>query len=505
MYDIYIRVSRLGERAEDEATEVYEEKCRSWAANHGIIVDEVEKDTDISGTVAVADRKLERLVQKVEAGESEGIITPFLDRFGRDTIEGALAYRRIKLAEGRLVCVEDGTDSDRPGDQLNFNIRMALAEDYLNRTRANYQSAVDRKIAKGAHIYKVPFGYRKDDDDRLVVDEAQAKLVREVFERRAAGDDLGRRTRFLRAAGAASAYSSKPFTKSGLRTMISNRTYLGEISVQNGKKGQPRVIPNYHPPIVTAQLFETANAVKGAFHPRDRSLTDQSRLRGLVWCASCNKRVKIGGYTASGKRLANYVCTYGECTAHAAMKASKLDNYVEFLLMQAAVAKEPHVAAVIEGNSAYTDALATVEETQRLHDELRDDLAVQRQLGTKDWLAALKVRKEALRFARRELSKVRPANGNGKGDPNRRMTYEEFLEEYRRESNARFIDRVVLKPNPKGKAGSKVDPAERVDVYFVGATEPYRPTYKKLSKRDAASLERHAADVKRRHAADLKR
>ena len=40
MYDIYIRVSRLGERAEDEATEVYEEKCRSWAVNHDIIVDE---------------------------------------------------------------------------------------------------------------------------------------------------------------------------------------------------------------------------------------------------------------------------------------------------------------------------------------------------------------------------------------------------------------------------------------------------------------------------------
>jgi len=268
--------------------------------------------------------------------------------------------------------------------------------------------------------------------------------------------------RFLRDAGAVSAYTGKAFTKSGLRTMISNRTYLGEISVQNGKKGQPRVISNYHPPIVTPQLFETANAVKGAFHPRDRSLTDQVRLRGLVWCATCGHRVKIGGYTAGGKRVANYVCTYGDCQAHAAMTATKLDRYVENLLVQAAVAKEPHLAAVIEGDSRYTDALTAVEEAQRLHDELRDDLEAQRVLGTKDWLAALKVRKEALALARQELAKVRPANGNGKGDPNRRMTYEEFMEEYERESNARFIERVVLKPNPKGKAGPKVDPAERI-------------------------------------------
>jgi DNA invertase Pin-like site-specific DNA recombinase len=498
MYDIYIRVSRLGERTEDEATEVYEEQCREWAGRNGIVVDEVVEDTDVAGSVAVADRELERLVQKVEAEESEGIITPYIDRFGRDTIEGALAYRRIKLAEGRLVCVRDGADSDRPGDQLNFNIRMALAEDYLNRTRANYQSAVDRKIAKGVHIYKPPFGYRRDKESgRLVTVEAEAKLVREVFERRAAGEDVGKLMRFLRDAGAVNSYTDKPLTKSGVRTMLRNRTYLGEIRVQNGKKGQPRVIKNYHPPIITAQLFEAANAVKGAFHPRDRSLSDQAKLRGLVWCATCGHRVKIGGYTAGGQRIANYVCTYGECERHGSMRASKLDAYVEGLLMQAAVDKEPHVAAVITGDTRYQDAMAEVEEVQRLHDELRDDLDAQRELGTKDWLAALKVRKEAVELARRELSKVRPANGNGKRKASQAATFEAFLEEYERESNARFIERVVLKPNPKRQAGTKIDPSERIDVYFVGAAEPYQPTYAKLSKKDAASLERHAATLKR--------
>lgn len=56
----------------------------------------------------------------------------------------------------------------------------------------------------------------------------------------------------------------------------------------------------------------------------------------------------------------------------------------------------------------------------------------------------------------------------------------------------------MLKPNPKGKAGPKVDPAERVDVYLAGSDMPYRPTFKKLSKRDAASLERHLTGAKQR-------
>ena len=89
MYDIYIRVSRLGDRTEDEATEVYEAQCRDWANRNAVSIDEVEEDTDVSGSVAVAERKLERLIQKVEAGESEGIVTPYLDRFGRDIISGS--------------------------------------------------------------------------------------------------------------------------------------------------------------------------------------------------------------------------------------------------------------------------------------------------------------------------------------------------------------------------------------------------------------------------------
>ena len=98
----------------------------------------------MSGSAPVAERKLERLIKRVEAGESEGILTPYLDRFGRDIIEGALAYRRIRLAGGRLVCSEDGIDSDRPGDEMVFQLRTVIAEDYLRRVKANFQSGVDR-------------------------------------------------------------------------------------------------------------------------------------------------------------------------------------------------------------------------------------------------------------------------------------------------------------------------------------------------------------------------
>src|SRR6266496_4094080 len=198
MFDLYIRVSKLGERSEGEATEVYEAQCRAWADRAGVAIDEVAEEMEVSGATAVAERRLERLLQRVEAGESEGIITPYLDRFGRDLIEGALAY--------------------------------------LRRTRSNFQAAVERAAARGVYLAaKPPFGYRKDEQGRLVVDERRAALVVELYERRAAGANVGQLTRFLQGEGV-------EITKSGVRSILRNRAYLGEMRLQNGRKGEPSVL-----------------------------------------------------------------------------------------------------------------------------------------------------------------------------------------------------------------------------------------------------------------------
>lgn len=113
MFDIYIRVSRLGERTGDEATEVYEEQCLSVKDRLSLEIDEIVGETNVGGSVEVADRELERLIQKIENDESEGLIVPWTDRFARGVIEGQLAYRRIARR--------------RPTNRRNGRTRFGLA------------------------------------------------------------------------------------------------------------------------------------------------------------------------------------------------------------------------------------------------------------------------------------------------------------------------------------------------------------------------------------------
>lgn len=136
------------------------------------------------------------------------------------------------------------------------------------------------------------------------------------------------------------------------------------------------------------------------------------------------------------------------------MKAAKLDAYVEVLLMTAVVDREPHVGAMIEDDTRYQDAMAAVHEAEPVYEEFRDSVELQRELGIRGFADGLRVRKKALELARQELAKARPAKGNGRrGRKGRMMTYEAFLDEYQRDSNARLIDRIVLKPNPGGPGG----------------------------------------------------
>jgi DNA invertase Pin-like site-specific DNA recombinase len=489
MFDIYLRVSQMNGREEDQATEIYESQCRDWAGRNAIEVGKVVEDLDVSGSVAVADRALEQLIRRVEDGESDGILTPYLDRFGRDLLEGAKAYRRIALAGGRLVCVSDGTDSNRPGDKLLFNMRMAIAEEALDRTRANYQASVDRAASRGVYVAMAPFGYRKRDDGKLEIVEPEAKVVRELFRRRGEGETLGSLHKWFRAEVARlpeRRQGKRVYrgSRGAMRAALANRAYLGEMSTSSGTSGQPTVYKDRHPAIITSERVWEAAQGKAPFSPRNGK-TLAAHLRGLVFCATCEHRCKISLTGPPERRTCGYTCTHPDCTGRASIKASNLDAHVEGLLSQAAADHEPHFAAVLLGDDRWTAALEKVEEARSTFEGYRDNMELQRQLGLQDFTAGLAVRKTALAAARTALAKLRPTSNS---DPEEAPphTAVEIKNLDSAANNARFIERVVLRPN--GMSGLRKPPEERADVYFVGASEPYSPREVELPAEQADVL-----------------
>ena len=519
-FDIYTRVSDTGGRDGDSygSPEDQEAAARACALRLGLDIGEVVLEENVSGALSADDRELGRLLTRCERGESAGIIFPRLDRLTRDVFVGGQILARTQEAEARLISADGAFDSKNltPESEMVFNMLNTVGQHQRKRNRAFRLAASKRASRRGVYLAKKPpLGYMRAQDDpnyvpdperdgrRIVPDPDVGPLIREVFLRRAQGETSPALATYLNEQGI-------DVTPSGVRHLLLNRAYVGEATCQSERKGHPEVIKSAHDPLVTEAEFAAARAKGGPYHPRDGSLASQVRLGGLVVCGSCGRRLQVGGHGKNGARKAHYFCTApkGKCTGRACITARPLDDYVQSLILGALLEREPHIMAVNAGDDRYRKAIDAVEAARRDLGEYRDDLALQRELGTKSWAEGLKPRKEALRLAQEQLANT-PPRGQGVNiktealrlavsvealNASERALVTETYISLMRGANRRFIDRVVVKPIGRGRR----QVAERVDAYFVGADEPYRPSHRKFTKTD---LDEFARLVKSQHAA----
>jgi DNA invertase Pin-like site-specific DNA recombinase len=487
-FDIYTRVSdedgrsgpSFGSPAEQEAA------CRGWAEQHDLEIDEVPYDGNVSGAKPVEERELGRLIRKVEAGASEGILVRYVDRYARDMIEGAMALDRIVKAGGRLIAAESGFDSGNlnADTRMIFNIQLAIAEAQRERNRENRLQGIKRAAERGVYLAcQAPVGYTRLADGTIKPHAELKPLIRKAFARRADGETARSIAEWLRKVGGEievehektdkdtkeiKVTTVRPLakiTENGVRHLIKSRAYLGEGTKQTGVKGKTETITKAHPPLVTDDQWEAAQAAGGPWHPNNGRWSSQVRLAGLVYCQN-GHRLKTG---RSGDQAA-YLCTHADCDARASVKAEWLDAWVEGLITDSVIAREPHVVAILEGDDRYQRALEAVEEARVELGEFVDTVKVT-EVGKDAWIRGKEARQAALDLARKALREI----------PKKKEMYtgkhpgsaERIVAAMNRDANGRLVSRVVVKPVGKGRRSVPV--AERAEIWLIGAEEALDP------------------------------
>jgi hypothetical protein len=178
-----------------------------------------------------------------------------------------------------------------------------------------------RRWATNAGIWQrrqTPLGYLRDPGTRKLVPDADAERVRDAFQAFVAGEK------------AVKIATDLGMTPGGVRYLLRNRVYLGELEV-----GQ-HVNRAAHPPIVEVGVFEAAQARLDAnVRPARGKESGVALLAGLVRCASCGH---IMSRTTSKGRSYSYGCATNHsgdrCPAPAAIACQRLDDYVETIALR---------------------------------------------------------------------------------------------------------------------------------------------------------------------------
>jgi DNA invertase Pin-like site-specific DNA recombinase len=396
--DAYIRVSKVAGRSGESfiSPDVQRERIESWAKAHGHTLTWHEPELDVSG--GTMNRPVfDRVMERVRAGQTNGVIVAKLDRFAR-TLVGALSTLEEFERQGAvLVSVADNLDLSTPMGKAFLRILLVFAELERDRISESWGIATSNAIARGIHIAKFTVtGYDKGPDKRLVP-SADAPAIREAFQMRAAHHT---RTEIARRLDeTAPRPNDGRWTPPMVDRIIRHRVYLGEAHYGEN------VNPNAHEPIVTAAEWQAANSAPVLAAARSKK---PNLLGGIVRCAACR-------YVLAPNRPATYYpATYapsyrcrkthaaGVCPVPAFINMPKLDSYVETVWREQMAAEALLVLPDSEALQRATDALSAAQEELAA---FAQDLTARRVLG-RGYHAALETRAAAVNDAQAELQRA---------------------------------------------------------------------------------------------------
>ena len=330
---LYCRLSKDDEAAGDSDSIVNQRKILDRFArenNFGNVHYFV--DDGVTGTVFNRPG-LNAMVEQVKQGNVAVVIIKDQSRLGRDVLEVGLLKRTFEEHNVRFIAANDGLDSAKGFDIMSI-FRDVFNEFYVADTSKKIRAVKKAKSEAGdMRIGRPPFGYMRDpeNDQKFVIDDEAALLVREIFSRIIGGDgvsriaaDFNRRsidtatTRWNRRAGVQIDKDPHRWSGAQVQQIAQNRTYLGERVLQKyttvSYKNRTRLIrpqeewcvfPDHHEPLVSDEIFETVQRLRSI--RRKISFTgDLGALNGLLKCSTCGNNLRIQNDVK--KKSALYLC-----------------------------------------------------------------------------------------------------------------------------------------------------------------------------------------------------
>lgn len=370
----YIRVSQVGDRSGDSflSPGLQRERIESWASYREHEVVRWYTDLDVSGREGVRRPEFERMMSDARRKVFDVVAVYRLTRFGRSVKDAADRYSELRKLGIGLVSVTEDLDTTTAGGRFMQNMLFAMAELESERIGEEWRSVHANRRSRG--LVWVPrglYGYRVEKAVPVAVEAADARAVREVYQRRAGGASIGQLRDWLHDEGYKPPRGGTHFAAPTLRSMLRNPAYAG--LVQAGGE----LVEATHEPIVSRELWEQVQRL----HVRTAKL---SRYRsglgsGLVKCAGCGYAMTAWHSTRSRTRY--YRCAARlqarECPAPTVISMPKLDAYLEAaFLRRARRLALPRGGKVTRGASRWqrqeSVLTARVDELRRALDSLAD-------------------------------------------------------------------------------------------------------------------------------------
>ena len=307
----YARVS-TGSRAQAESyatqVEYYTEKIENnplWEFA-GVYADE-----GITGTKVKGRDDFKAMVEACEEGDIDLILTKSITRFARNTVECIQTIRKLKAIGVGIYFEKENINTLTEASELMLTILASVAQGESEDFSGNNRWAIINRFENGTFIVGTPaYGYRKDEDGNLIIEETEAEVVRWIFESYLNGMGVYVIAKMLNDAKIPTIRESEKWQDSVVKNILTNPVYEGDALHQrtytekqfpftrkvNYGQMNMYLTSDAHPPIIT---HEEAEAVRSIMEYRSRTLNmngerSQSRyiFSSRIICGDCGNHFR---------------------------------------------------------------------------------------------------------------------------------------------------------------------------------------------------------------------
>ena len=337
LYDIPLRVTyyaRVSSESDEQLNSLgnqiqyYEDFIRrnaAWTFVPGYI------DEGLSGISTKRRENFNRMIDDAAEGTFDLIITKEISRFARNTLDSIQFTRQLLGCGVGVFFQNDNINTFDEDSELRLSIMSSIAQDELrklsSRVKFGHQQAIKNNVVLGNSRI---FGYRKENR-RLVIDEEQAPMVRELFELYATDQYSMKQIEALFWEKGYRNLNGKKIAHTTMSNMISNPKYKGyyvgnKVKVVDMFTKKQKFLPPEEwvmfkdetgeivPAIVSEELWEQANAVlrrrSDDVKNRQGVCNHANLLTGKLFCTCCGTAYyRRESQDKQGHKNSKWVCS----------------------------------------------------------------------------------------------------------------------------------------------------------------------------------------------------
>ena len=274
--------------------------------------------------------EFERLLKALQERKINCIVVKDFSRLGRNFVEtGQYLEQVFPLFGVRFIAINDNYDSlnSQSRDGMLVPIKSMINEMYSKDLSQKIQSCFRSKEARGEIYTPVPFGYKKDQKNHLILDEEVSDVVMQIFLWKKSGMKEYEIAKKLSGQGIPTPFTRRcqlGYLKNTSRvkdpawqtafvtkvlenpiytgTLVYNRITYDETYRKTGENPREdwRMVPDNHPAIISWELFDEVSALREAEKAvreerkkwcRQRRESNPNIFKSRIFCKECGEKL----------------------------------------------------------------------------------------------------------------------------------------------------------------------------------------------------------------------